>query len=187
MMNAAASFFLSFIIFTKGEFEPSEAEFPKLAISTMENFAKISLIRIALNKSNPLVREIVIIKPIRYKTIATIPAEPVERSFIALSFLSLLPFTISPSAKSAKPSAWWIPVTIAIEATTNKLTSKGSKKKDNPKPKEPTKSPIAIPTIGKRYMYFAIFSRFAFDDGKIVRKEKTEPISLSMNPPSNQW
>jgi len=28
-----------------------------------------------------------------------------ERSFIALSFLSLLPFTISPSAKSAKPSA----------------------------------------------------------------------------------
>ena len=80
MMNAAASFFLSFIIFTKGEFEPSEAEFPKLAINTMENFAKISLIRIALNKSNPLVREIVTTKPIRYKTIATIPAEPVERS-----------------------------------------------------------------------------------------------------------
>ena len=30
-------------------------------------------------------------------------------------------------------------------------------------------------------MYFAIFSRVAFDDGKIVRKEKTEPISLSIN------
>jgi hypothetical protein len=36
-------------------------------------------------------------------------------------------------------------------------------------------------------MYFAIFSRVAFDDGKIVRKEKTDPISLSINPPSNQW
>jgi len=63
------------------------------------------------------------------------------------------------------------------------LMVKGSKDR---KPKEPTKSPIAIPTIGKRYMYFAIFSKFAFDDGKIVRKENTEPISLSMNPPSNQ-
>ena len=65
----------------------------------------ISLIKIALNKSNPLVSEIAITKPIRYKTIATTPAEPVERSFIALSFFSLLPFTIRPSAKSAKPSA----------------------------------------------------------------------------------
>ncbi len=79
-----------------------------------------------------------------------------------------------------------MPVTIAIDATTNKLTSSGSKKKDRPNPNEPTKSPIAIPTIGKTYMYFAIFSKVAFDDGNIVKNEKTEPISLSMNPPSNQ-
>ena len=45
-------------------------------------------------------------------------------------------------------------------------------------------SPIAMPTIGNTYMYFAIFSRVEFEEGKIVRNEKTEPISLSMNPPS---
>jgi len=50
----------------------------------------------------------------------------------------------------------------------------------------PDLNPILLKPIGKRYMYFAIFSRVAFDDGKIVRKEKTEPISLSINPPSNQ-
>ena len=58
---------------------------------------------------------------------------------------------------------------IAIEATTNKLTNNGSKKKDKPKPREPTKRPIAIPTIGKRYMYFAIFSKVAFEEGNIVK------------------
>jgi len=100
-MNAAASFFLSFIVFTKGEFEPSEAEFPILAINTIENLAKISLIKIALNKSNPLVREIVIIKPTRYNT---------------------------------------------------------------------------IPTIGKRYMYFAVFSRVAFDDGLMVKGSKDKKL-----------
>ena len=51
-------------------------------------------------------------------------------------------------------------------------------------PNEPTKSPIAIPTIGKTYMYFAIFSRVEFEEGRIVKNEKTEPISLSMYPPS---
>ncbi len=96
---------MSFIIFIKGEFEPNDAEFPKLAIKTIENFAKISLIKIALNKSNPVVSEIAITNPIKYKTIATTPAEPVERSFIAFSFFCLFPFTIRPSAKSAKPSA----------------------------------------------------------------------------------
>ena len=50
-------------------------------------------------------------------------------------------------------------LTIAIDATTNKLTNKGSKMKDNPKPNEPTKSPIAIPTIGNMNMYFAILSK----------------------------
>ena len=89
----------------KDEFEPTDAEFPKLAIKTIENFAKISLIKIALNKSNPVVSEIVTTNPIRYKTSETTHAEPVERSFIALSFFSLVPFTIKPSAKSAKPSA----------------------------------------------------------------------------------
>jgi hypothetical protein len=43
-----------------------------------------------------------------------------------------------------------------------------------------------IPTIGKRYMYFAIFSSVEFDDGKIVKKEKTDPICLNINPPSNK-
>jgi hypothetical protein len=57
---------------------------------------------------------------------------------------------------------------------------------DNPKPNEPIKSPITIPTIGKTYMYFAIFSKVELDEGKIVRKEKTAAISLSMNPPSNK-
>ena len=59
--NASINFLLSFIICTKDEFDPTEAEFPKLAIKTIENFAKISLIKIALNKSNPVVSEIVTI------------------------------------------------------------------------------------------------------------------------------
>ena len=73
---------------------------------------------------------------------------------------------------------------IAMDATTNKLTNNGSKKKDKPKPNEPIKSPIAIPTIGNRNMYFAILSNEAFDEGKIVKNEKTDPISLNMYPPS---
>ena len=56
--------------------------------------------------------------------------------------------------------------------------------KDNPKPNEPTKSPIAIPTIGNMNMYFAILSNEAFVDGNIVKNEKTDPISLNMYPPS---
>ena len=78
-----------------------------------------------------------------------------------------------------------IPVKNAIELTTRKLTSIGSKRKDNPKPNPPTKTPIIIPTTGKRYMYFAVSFNVEFDDGKIVKKEKTEPICLNMNPPSN--
>ena len=74
---------------------------------------------------------------------------------------------------------------IAIEATTNKLTSNGSKIKDKPNPKEPTRSPITNPTTGKKYMYFAIVSSCALDDGSIVKNEKIEPISLSIKPPSN--
>ena len=33
-------------------------------------------------------------------------------------------------------------------------------------------------------MYFAVSSNVEFDDGKIVKKEKTEPISLNIKPPS---
>jgi hypothetical protein len=62
----------------------------------------------------------------------------------------------------------------------------GSKRNDKPKPKEPTKIPIIIPTIGNRYMYFAISSNVAFDVGKIVKKEKMEPICLNIKPPSNK-
>ena len=40
-------------------------------------------------------------------------------------------------------------------------------------------SPITIPTIGKRYMFFAIELRSELDVGMIVRNEKTEPICLS--------
>jgi len=79
-----------------------------------------------------------------------------------------------------------MPVTIAIEATTNKLTNRGSKMKDNPKPNEPIKSPMTIQTIRNTNMYFAIFSNVAFEDGKIVKNEKTDPISLSINPPSSK-
>ena len=57
-------------------------------------------------------------------------------------------------------------------------------RKDKPKPKPPTKIPIIIPTTGKRYMYFAVSSNVEFDDGIIVKKEKTEPISLNIKPPS---
>lgn len=71
-----------------------------------------------------------------------------------------------------------------MDATTNKLTNKGSKKKDNPKPNEPIKSPIDIPTIGNMNMYFAILSNEAFVDGNIVKNEKTDPISLNKYPPS---
>ena len=63
------------------------------------------IIAIVLYLIGLVVSEIVTTSPIRYKIIATTPADPVERSFIALSFFSLLPFTIRPSAKSAKPSA----------------------------------------------------------------------------------
>ena len=49
--NAAANRYLSFIICMNGEFEPTAAEFPRLAIRTIENFAKISLRRIILNNS----------------------------------------------------------------------------------------------------------------------------------------
>ena len=73
-----------------------------------------------------------------------------------------------------------------MDTTTNKLTNKGSKKKDNPKPNEPTKSPIAIPTIGNMNIYFAILSNEAFDDGKIVKNEKIDPISLSMYSPPDK-
>ena len=54
-------FVLSFIIETKGEFEPREQNCPMLAINTIENLARISLIRIALNKSNPFVKRNVMI------------------------------------------------------------------------------------------------------------------------------
>jgi len=70
-----------------------------------------------------------------------------------------------------------------MDATTNKLTNNGSRKKDSPKPNEPIKSPIAIPTTGNRNMYFAMLSSEAFDDGMIVKNEKTDPISLNMYPP----
>ena len=43
----------------------------------------------------------------------------------------------------------------------------------------PISRPITIPTIGKRYMFFAIESRLEFDVGIIVRNEKIEPICLS--------
>jgi hypothetical protein len=79
-----------------------------------------------------------------------------------------------------------MPVSITNEATTNKLTINGSKNNESPKPIEPTIKPIAIPTIGKIYMYFAIVSRFELLVGIIVKNEKTEPISLSMNPPSQR-
>jgi hypothetical protein len=77
-------------------------------------------------------------------------------------------------------------VTSAMDATTNKLTNKVSRRNDYPKTNKPIKSPIIIPTTGKTYMYFAMFSKVAFDDGNIVRNEKTDPISLSMNPPPNK-
>ena len=92
--NAAASFRLSFIIDTKGELEPRSRELPRLAINTIENLARISLMRIALNKSNPVVKEIVIINPIKYNTIATIPAEPVVKIFHCRVFY---PYFLLPS------------------------------------------------------------------------------------------
>ena len=48
---ATASFLLSFIICMNGELDPTAAELPMLAISTIENFAKISLSKIAWNNS----------------------------------------------------------------------------------------------------------------------------------------
>ena len=56
---------------------------------------------------------------------------------------------------------------------------------DKPNPNEPTKRSIAIPTIGKTYMYFAIFSIVAFDDGSIVKEEKTRTNFFKHDPPSN--
>ncbi len=123
--------------------------------------------------------------PTRYNTIETIPAEPVETSFIACNFFSFLPFVINPSAKSPRPSVWCIPVIRDRAPTTNRATIRGSSKKnDKPNPNEPISNPIPIPTIGKMYMYFATVSISEFFAGRIVKKENTELISLSMNPPS---
>jgi hypothetical protein len=60
----------------------------------------------------------------------------------------------------------------------------GSKNNERPKAIEPMINPITIPTIGKMYMYFATVSRLVLLAGIIVRNENTEPISLSMNPPT---
>ena len=62
-MPAIASFFLSCIICKNGEFEPTAADLPKLACRTIENFAKISLRRIAWNSTKPLIKEIAMIIP----------------------------------------------------------------------------------------------------------------------------
>ena len=101
------------------------------------------------------------------------------------SFLTIFPSSNATLENIAKFMYLFPIVGIAIEATTNKLTNKGSKMEDNPNPKEPINRPTTIPTIGKTNMYFAIFSKVALDDGRIVKNEKTDPISLSMNPPSN--
>ena len=74
-----------------------------------------------------------------------------------------------------------MPVTTARDATTSNETINGSRNNDKPKPIEPISNPIAIPTIGKRYMYLAIVSRLALLVGIIVRNENTEPICLSKN------
>ena len=74
-----------------------------------------------------------------------------------------------------------MPVTTARDATTSNETINGSRNNDKPKPTEPISSPIAIPTIGKRYMYFAMVSRLALLVGIIVRNENTELICLSKN------
>jgi hypothetical protein len=71
-----------------------------------------------------------------------------------------------------------------MEPTTSKATTIGSKKKERPKPIEPMSNPITIPIIGKTCMYFATVSRFVLLEGIIVRNEKTELTSLSMQPPS---
>ena len=38
--------------------------------------------------------------------------------------------------------------------------------------------------LGKHTCILQYFLRFAFEEGRMVKNEKTEPISLSMNPPS---
>ena len=43
---------------------------------------------------------------------------------------------------------------------------------------------MTIPTKGNMCIYFAVPSKLALFVGIIVRNEKTEPISLSMNPPT---
>ena len=48
-------------------------------------------------------------------------------------------------------------------------------------------SPITIPTIGKRNMFFAIELRSEFDVGIIVKNEKTEPICLSNENQPHKW
>ena len=79
-----------------------------------------------------------------------------------------------------------MPVIKARDATTSKLTIKGSKNNERPNPIEPTSTPIAIPTSGNKYMYLAVVSRLALFVGIIVKKEKMELISLSINPPSQK-
>jgi len=46
------------------------------------------------------------------------------------------------------------------------------------------KIPITNPTIGNRYMYFAIVSKLELLVGSIVKNENTEPISLSIEIPT---
>ena len=71
-----------------------------------------------------------------------------------------------------------------MDATTSSETINGSRKNESPKPIEPINNPIAIPMMGKTCMYFATVSRLVLLEVIMVRKEKTELISLSMYPPS---
>ena len=98
---------------------------------------------------------------------------------MALRFVSFEPLVIKPSAKSARPSVWCIPVITARDATSTRETTNGSRYIDRPKPRLPMTSPITIPTIGNRYMFFAMELSSEFAVGIIVRNENTEPICLS--------
>src|SRR5918995_1438085 len=147
---AAISLRMSFMALVNGELDPSQADCPTWACNTMIYFAIASdAIKLANNFVLVEKPDIIIIIPDMYRISATVPAEPIAGSSIALCFASFPPLTIRPSAKSASASTWDIPVMAISANTTIKPTTSGGKYMEIINASAPTANPIIAPTIGK--------------------------------------
>lgn len=150
------------------------------------------IIKEAINFSIPVNDEIVTVIPIKYDIIATVPAEPTTGSWITLYFFSLLPFTISPSEKSASASVWCIPVMIIRKPVIKKPYTKLLIKWNDMTTIGILNIPIIKPIMGKRCIFLDMFSKLvSFENlctGIIVKKEIISIMDLitkKYRPPIN--